>query len=72
MAEKTKGVCVLTGFVYRGEAIHTVATGQVVIFPSWLGGKVRAKFETKGEAMSFVDAHIAVVEVSSVMCQVMA
>jgi hypothetical protein len=49
----------MTGFLYLGEAIHTVATGQVVIYPSWLGGKVRAEFLNKGEAMSFIDAHLA-------------
>ena len=51
--------CVLTGFQYRGEMIHVPAMGPVVIFPSWLGGKVRAEFIKESEAKNFVDARRA-------------
>ena len=54
------GTCVLTGFEYRGEMIHVPAIGPVVVFPSWLGGKVRAEFVRKSEALNFVDARRAI------------
>jgi hypothetical protein len=55
-----ESICVATGFVYRGEAIHTLASGQVVIYPSWLGG-ARAEFEKPSEARAFVDARLVAV-----------
>jgi len=61
-------MCVATGFVYRGEAIHTLASGQVVMFPSWLGGK-RAEFADNGEAKAFVDARLVACQVPGVMRQ---
>jgi len=64
-----ENMCVATGFVYRGEAIHTLASGQVVMFPSWLGGKVGAEFANKSEAKAFVDARLVACQVPGVMCQ---
>jgi len=52
-------VCVATDFKYRDEFVHTLASGQVVIFPSWLGGQKRCEFVSKNEAMNFVDARRA-------------
>jgi|GEM_PF-4028652 len=49
-------ICVTTGVEYRGEFIHTLASGQVVVYPSWLGGQVQAEFLNHNEAMNFIDA----------------
>lgn len=49
-------VCVATGFEYRDEFIHTLASGQVVMYPTWLGGKVVVQFLSRNEALNYVDA----------------
>jgi hypothetical protein len=70
-------ICVGCGRVYRGEILHKVALGCVVIFPSWLtprradgalveGG--RATFNSPVEAMLFVDAHFLMVERALLSC----